>query len=86
MAKPKINDMKLLRVKMAIHLSQYVEKMKIYMAEEMLAGSNIQEIRKIREDPLSSCSKERQALKSQIKRSVAGFINKIHAIAYQEDL
>jgi len=86
MAKPKIKDLKVLRVKLATHFSQYVEKMKIYMAEEKLAGSSIQEIRKIREDPLSSWSKERQALKNDIKRSVAGFINKIHAIAYQEDL
>ncbi len=86
MAKPKINDLKVLRVKLATHLSQYVERMKIYMAEETLAGSSIQELRKIREDPLSSWSKERQALKNQIKRSAAGFINKIHAIAYQEEL
>ena len=86
MPKPKINDMKVLRVKLATHLSQYVEKMKIYMAEETLAGSSIGEIRKIRDDPLSSWSKERNALKNEIKRSVAGFINKIHAIAYQEKL
>ena len=86
MPKPKINDLKVLRVKMATHMSQYVERMKIFMAEEKLAGSSIQEIRKIRDDPLSSWSKERNALKNEIKRSVAGFINKIHAIAYQEDL
>lgn len=86
MAKPKNKDLKLLRVKLTTHLSNYVERMKIFMAEENLAGSSIQEIRKIREDPLSSWSKERNALKNEIKRSVAGFINKIHAIAYQEDL
>lgn len=86
MPKPKINDMKVLRVKLAIHFSQYIERMKIFMAEEKLAGSSIQELRKIREDPLSSWSKERNALKNEIKRSVAGFINKIHSIAYQEDL
>jgi len=86
MAKPKINDLKLLRVKLTTHLSNYVERMKIFMAEETLAGSSIQELRKIRDDPLSSWSKERNALKNEIKRSVAGFINKIHAIAYQEKL
>ncbi|MCK4760212.1 MAG: hypothetical protein KAT69_09180 [Candidatus Aminicenantes bacterium] len=86
MPKPKLNDLKLLKVKLATHLSNYVERMKIFMAEEKLAGSSIQEIRKIRDDPLSSWSKERNALKNEIKRSVAGFINKIHAIAYQEDL
>ena len=86
MAKPKINELKVLRVKLTTHFSQYVEKMKIYMAEETLAGSSVQEIRKISEDPLSSWSKERQALKNQIKRSTAGFINKIHSIAYQEGL
>ncbi|MCK5127917.1 MAG: hypothetical protein KAR42_16790 [candidate division Zixibacteria bacterium] len=86
MPKPRINDLKVLRVKLATHLSQYVERMKIFMAEEKLAGSSIQEIRKVREDPLSSWSKERNALKNEIKRSVAGFINKIHSIAYQEDL
>ena len=83
---PKVNDLKVLRVKIATHLSQYVERMKIFMVEEKLAGSSIPEIRKIREDPLSSWSKERNALKNQIKRSAAGFINKIHAIAYQEEL
>lgn len=86
MAKSKINDLKVLRVKLATHLSQYVERMKIFMAEEKLAGSNIKEIRKIREDPLSSWNKEKNALKNEIKRSIAGFINKIHAIAYQEGL
>ena len=86
MPKPKINELKVLRVKLANHLSQYVERMKIFMAEEALAGSSVQEIRKIREDPLSSWSKERNALKNEIKRSVAGFINKIHAVAYQEGL
>ena len=86
MAKPKIKDLNVLRVKLATHLSQYVERMKIFMVEEKLAGSSIQEIRKIRNDPLSSWSKERNALKNEIKRSAAGFINKIHAIAYQEDL
>jgi len=60
--------------------------MKIFMAEETLAGSSIQEIRKIRDDPLSSWSKERNALKNEIKRDIAGFINKIHSIVYQEGL
>ena len=78
--------MKLLRVKLATHLNHYAERMKIYMAEEMLAGSSIQEIRKIREDPFSSWTKERKALNKQIKRSAAGFINKIHSIAYQKGL
>ncbi len=83
---PRVNDLKVLRVKLATHLSQYVERMKIFMVEEKLAGSSIEEIRKIRKDPLSSWSKERNALKNQIKRSSAGLINKIHAIAYQEGL
>jgi len=86
MPQPKINDLKVLRVKMATQMSHYVERMKIFMAEETLAGSSIQEIRKIRDDPLSSWSKERNALKNEIKRDIAGFINKIHSIVYQEGL
>ena len=86
MATPKRSELKVLRVKLETHLNHYAERMKIYMAEETLAGSSIGEIRKIRDDPLSSWSKETNALKNQIKRSAAGFINKIHAIAYQEGL
>lgn len=86
MAKPKRSELKVLRVKLETHLSQYAEKMKIYMAEETLAGSSIKEIRKIREDPFSSWTKERKALIKQLKRSAAGFINKIHSIAYQDGL
>lgn len=74
------------RIKIATIMSQHVDRMKIYLAEEKLAGSDLAELKKLASDPGSSWTKFRKALNNEIKREVAGLINAVHETAYLENL
>lgn len=80
------NQIDLFRVNIALIMRHHADLMKIYIMHEKLAGSTLQDIRKNREDPLSSWNKEKNGLNNAIKREVAGLINEIHQIAYLEPL
>lgn len=65
-------------------ISNYVERMKLFIAEEALAGSGKADIRAMREDPESNWNKEKEGLNKEIKKEVAGVINMIHSSTYLE--
>ncbi len=76
----------LFRIKVAMHMSQYAERMKVFIAEEKLSGSSLESIKKMREDPKSTLSLEKEALNKSIKREVAGLMNKVNTRAYEVGL
>lgn len=82
----KNKQLALFRLKISMIMSQHVDRMKIYLAEEKLAGSDLKDMRKLASDPGSSWTKFRKALNNEIKREVAGLINEIHETAYLENL
>ena len=74
------------RVKGTFLLSQYGDKMKIFIAENSALGLNAPALRKMRQNPLSRWAMEREALIKAVKREVAGLVNKIHLTAYTQEL
>jgi len=76
----------LFRAKIKMHLNQYVERMKIFMADEKLAGAGMKELRDLKENPASTWNMEREALNKTIKKEVASLVNRIHIVAYREGL
>ena len=80
------NQIDLFRVNIALIMRHHADLMKIYIMHEKLSGASLENIKKTREDPLSSWNKEKAGFNNAIKREVAGLINEIHQIAYLEPL
>lgn len=76
----------LFRAKLKMHLSQYAERMKLFLAEERLSGSTLKSIKEMKEDPKSTLNLEREALNKALKKEVAGFMNKVNTRAYEAGL
>jgi hypothetical protein len=86
MARERSSQLELFRQKAALLLETYAKKMKIFIEEESLAGSGAAEIRKMREDPESGWSKEREAVNKDLKREAAGIVNLVHITAVMDGL
>lgn len=82
MAKKKNDQLEIFRLKIRTAMRQYVDKMKIFIAEEKAAGSSIQDIKEMKADEYSSWNKEKDSLKRFIKQEAAGLINRLHIKAY----
>jgi hypothetical protein len=67
-------------------LETYAKEMRIFVADESLAGSDPAEIRKMRADPESSWNMAKAALLKDLKREAVGLVNRIHIKAYTEGL
>lgn len=78
--------LELFRLKVEAAMSQHADKMKIFIADEKLAGSDLEGIKALREDPESTWNMEKEALNKAIKKEVAGLINRIHITAYREGI
>lgn len=86
MAKKKNDQLEIFRLKIQVAMENYVNKMKIFIADEKLAGSSLGEIRKLREDNESAWNREKDALKRMMKIEAAGLINRLHIKAYLQGL
>jgi len=82
----KNNQLEIFRLKSRLAMEQYVDKMKLFIAEERTLGSTSQDIKKIRADPESTWNMEKNALRNILKREAAGLINRIHIRAYTAGL
>jgi len=67
-------------------LETHAKEMKIFIADESLAGSDPADIRMMRTDPESSWSLARDALLKDLKREAVGLVNRVHIKAYTEGL
>ena len=74
------------RVKAGALLANYADRIKIFIGENVAVGMSKEAIRKIRQDPLSRWAMEREKLIKDMKREVAGLINRIHMAAYTKGL
>jgi len=79
-------QLEVFRVKVRFLMEQYAAKMKIFVAENKAAGMTPEAIKVMRENPLSRWAMEREALNKAIKREVAGFINRVHIMAYTKEV
>jgi len=79
-------QLEVFRVKVRFLLEQYAAKMRIFVAENKAAGATPEAIKAMRENPLSRWAMEREALNKAIKREVAGFINRVHIMAYTKEV
>jgi len=82
MARSKNEHLEFFRLKLALVISQWADRMKLFIAESRLMGNELEAIRKMRQDPESTWSLEREALNKAIKLEVAGLINRIHQAVY----
>ncbi len=73
------------RVKVGTRLEEYADRMKIFVAENAALGMKPEGIKAIRENPLSRWAWERERLIKDVKREVAGLINRVHIAAYLRD-
>lgn len=80
---PKANkQLQLFRKKIKFLLSTYSQRMELFIEEEVLAGEHASDIKQVREDPKSTWNIEKGNLNKDIKREVAGLINRIHSEIY----
>jgi len=79
-------QLEVFRVKVRFLLEQYAEKMRIFVVENKAVGATPEAIKAMRENPLSRWAMEREALNKAIKREVAGFINRVHIMAYSREM
>jgi len=86
MARSKNEHLEFFRVKAALLIGQWADRMKLFIAENQLMGSELGALRKARRDPESTWAAEREALNKALKMEVAGLINKISQTAYSREL
>jgi hypothetical protein len=86
MAGSKNEHLEFFRIKAALAIEQWADRMKIFIAESRLMGNELEALRKIREDPESTWSAEREALNKALKLEVAGLVNRIHQAVYSGEL
>jgi len=83
----KKNDhLELFRAKVGILLTQYAERLKIYVAENKLMGLDAKALKEQRGRPLSRWAMNKEQLNRAIKREVAGLINKLFLTAYLQEI
>ena len=82
MAGSKNEHLEFFRVKAALIISQWADRMKLFLAESRLMGNELEAIRKMKQDPEGTWSLEREALNKATKLEVAGLVNRIHQAVY----
>lgn len=70
------------RVKADLSLETYAKRLKVFVAENLAMGMTREAVQAIVRDPLSRWAMEREKLIKDIKREVAGLINRVHIAAY----
>jgi phage FluMu gp28-like protein len=77
------NDaLEIFRLKSALIMTQWADRMKVFVVENKIAGLSLEALKDARMNPNSKWSMERDALTRAIKREVAGLVNRIHFQAY----
>jgi hypothetical protein len=76
----------LFRVKVDMLIDQYVQRLKVFVAENRLMGSGLDALRAQKEKDISRWKFNRDALGKAIKKEVAGLVNKVYLTAYMDGL
>ena len=72
----------LFRLKVSMLISQYVERRKVFIAENQLKGATIESLKLQKEKDQSRWTWDRDKLGKEIKREVAGLVNSTFMAAY----
>jgi len=86
MAKLKNDHLELFRVKVEMSINQWVEKMKVWVAENRVMGMTMEGIKKIKETEGSVWMAEKEALNKAIKLEAGGLINRIYQSSYLKEM
>jgi hypothetical protein len=86
MAKLKNDHLELFRVKVEMVINQWVEKMKVWIAENRVMGMTMEGIKKIKETEGSVWEAEKEALNKAIKLEAGGLINRIYQSSYIKEI
>ena len=86
MAKLKNDHLELFRVKVEMAINQWVEKMKVWVAENRVMGMTMEGIKKIKETEGSVWMAEKEALNKAIKLEAGGLINRIYQSSYLKEM
>lgn len=70
------------RVKADLALETYAKRLKVFVAENLAMGMTKEAVKGLVSDPDSRWAMEREKLIKDIKREVAGLINRVHIAAY----
>ena len=81
MKSSKNKHLEFFRVKLALIINQWADRMKLFIAENRLMGNELEALQKMRKNPEGTWSFEREALNKAIKLEVAGLINRVHQAA-----
>ncbi len=76
----------LFRVKVNMLIEQYVQRMKVFVVENRMMGSDLAALRTQKEKDISRWKFNRDALGKAIKKEVAGLVNKVYLTAYMDNL
>ena len=71
-------NLDLARLKIALLMAQYAQKMRVFIVENKAAGMTGSALRAMRLAPDSRWAMEREALNKTLKREVAGLVNRVH--------
>jgi hypothetical protein len=74
--------LEIFRLKAALIMRQWAERMKVFVVENNVAGLSPSALKDMRNDPKSRWAGEREKLNKELKREVAGTVNRIHFQAY----
>lgn len=78
--------LELFRVKVAMLMEQYAQRVRVFVAENRLMGATPEALKAQKESELSRWKFNRDGLKKEIKREVAGLVNKIFLTSYLDGL
>lgn len=74
------------RKRLALAMNTFAENMLIQVSEDQGMGLTLPSIKQQMEDPQSRVNLEKEAMRKSMKKSTAGFINKVHIRAYLQEL
>jgi hypothetical protein len=74
--------LEIFRVKVAMLMDQYTDRLKLFVAENKLMGASPASLKDQREREFSRWTMNRDKLGKDIKHEVAGLVNKVYLTAY----
>jgi hypothetical protein len=81
------NDaLEIFRVKATLALSQWSDRMKVFIVENQAIGLSKEAIKKMRSNPESKWAGKQADLAKELKKAAAGLVNRVHMQAYRKGI
>jgi len=78
----KNEQLELFRLKLRMLMEQWMQKMKVFVAENKVMGMELEGIKRMKESEKSTWAAEKEALNKAIKFEAGGLINRIYQASY----